>query len=168
MCKKPSYSVLAGMAAAFFLLGPVVLSAQSTEPSIFAAILVKGQDVSKLQLFSENNPVTYSIFYGQKSGKTYFIKTEDLFSPEKLVHQFGNGVVVSGATAFGLLFNVMTGLDMLGEELLEPIGTLAWADRAATGNSEMPYLISGAFFPKDEKANQIFQTLVMRKATRVK
>jgi hypothetical protein len=166
MRKKPSCSALIGMA--FFLLGPVVLSAQSTEPTSFAAIIIKGQDLSKLQLFSENNPVTYLIFYGQKSGETYFIRTEDLFSLEKLVHRFGGGIVVDNATAFGLLFNVMTGFDMLAEELLEPIGTLAWANRTPTGNSDMPYLINGVFIPKDEKSNQIFQTLVMRKATRVK
>ena len=167
MFKKLSCSILTGMAAAFFLLCPVVLSAQSAQPSSFFAILVKGQDTSKLQLFSENNPVTYMIFYGQKSGATYFIIKEDLFSTEKLVHQFGGGVVLSGMTAFGLQFNVMTGLDMMAEELLEPIGTLAWANRTPPGNSSMPYLVQGAFIPKDDRANKIFQTLIMRKAQQV-
>jgi hypothetical protein len=118
-------------------------------------------------MFSEQNPVTYMVFYGQASGNAYFVRQGDIFSTDKLVFQFGRSVNIQGTTAFLFEFNKMTGLEMMAEELLEPIGTLAWANRTATGNSDIPYILQGALIAKDVRSRQIFETLVMGQSRRV-
>jgi hypothetical protein len=161
-----------GWGMMFILLLFIPLSAASAQTSdngfSFFALLLKNQDASVLHLFSEKNPVAYSMFYGQKSSEVYFVRTEDIFSSERLVCKFGPGFKVGGASAFSLLLNTTTGLDMLSEESLEAIGTLAWANLSRTGNTEIPYLIHGEFIAKDAKSRQIFQTLVLGKLQEVR
>lgn len=74
---------------------------------------------------------------------------------------------IQGITAFGIIYNKMTGLEMMSEELLESIGEMAWANRTSTGISEMPYVLQGALIAKDERSKQIFEALVMRQAKRM-
>ncbi|MDR1469356.1 MAG: hypothetical protein LBT00_08700 [Spirochaetaceae bacterium] len=49
----------------------------------------------------------------------------------------------------------------MAEELLEAIGDLAWANRTATGNAGMPYVLPGGLIAKDTQSKRIFETLVM-------
>jgi hypothetical protein len=147
------------------MLCPSVLFAETDNSFSFFAFITRGQNASTIHLFSEQNPVTYMVFYGQASGNAYFVKREDIFASGKLVFQFGKSVTAQGVTAFALEFNKMTGLEMMSEEQLEPIGELAWANLTATGNSEAPYVLQGVLIAKDERSKRIFETLVMKQAT---
>jgi hypothetical protein len=149
------------------VLCPGVLSAQTDNSFVFFAFLQKNQSTSTLRIFSEQNPVTYMVFYGQVSGNAYFVRREDIFSSDKLVCQFGGSITSQGITAFVLEFNKMTGIEMMAEEQLEAIGELAWANRTVTGNSEIPYVLQGALIAKDAKSKRIFETLVMGQSRRV-
>jgi hypothetical protein len=167
MAKKWFGTCLFGFLLVFMMLCPVSLTAQSDGTITFLAILQRGQNVSNLHIFSEQNPVTYLVFYGQTSGKAYFVKREDIFSTERLVFQFGKGFNYKGIETFSIEFNKMTGLDMMGEENLEPIGQMAWGNSTATGNSDLPYLLQGIIIPKDARSKQIFETLVLGQLKRV-
>jgi hypothetical protein len=162
MVKKQFNSLLFYFISTFVMLCPGVLSAQTDNGLGFFALLAKGQDASVLHMFSDKNPVTYMVFYGQVSGNAYFVRREDIFSSDKLVFQFGRSVTLQGKTAFLLEFNKMTGNDMMAEEQLESIGDLAWGTRQATGNAELPYILTGALIAKDARSKRIFETLVIR------
>jgi hypothetical protein len=148
-------------------LCPGVLSAQTDNSFVFLAFLQKNQNASSLKMFSDKNPVTYMVFYGQVSGNAYFVRREDIFSSDKLVFQFGRSITFDGTTAFVLEFNKITGIEMMAEEQLETIGDLAWANRTATGNSEIPYILQGVLIAKDVESKRIFETLVMGQSRRV-
>ncbi|GBU26986.1 hypothetical protein R84B8_00502 [Treponema sp. R8-4-B8] len=153
----------------FLLFLPFSTAAAQNEDGVFslAAFLQKGQNVSNLYLFSEKDPATYAVFYAPKSTEVYFVREEDIFSSSKLVCKFGPGIKLSGTPAFALLLNITTGNDMLTEENLESIGILAWANLTRTGNADIPYVLTGAFIPKDAKSKQIFQLLVLGKLKEV-
>jgi hypothetical protein len=150
----------------FVVLCPGVLSAQTDNAFSFFAFLQKNQSTATIHLFSEQNPVTYMVFYGQVSGNTYFVRREDIFSSDKLVCRFGKSITREGTTAFVLEFNKTTGLEMMAEEQLESIGDLAWATRTATGHAEIPYVLQGVLIAKDTKSKRIFETLVMGQSIR--
>jgi hypothetical protein len=166
MAKKRFNSFLFIMLA-LAALCPGVLSAQTDNSFVFFAFLQKNQNASSLKMFSDQNPVTYMVFYDQVSGNAYFVRQEDIFSSDKLVFQFGRSVTSQGITAFLLEFNKMTGIEMMAKEQLETIGELAWANLTAIKDSEIPYILQGALIAKDARSKRIFETLVMGQSRRI-
>ncbi|MCL2044182.1 MAG: hypothetical protein FWG89_08590 [Treponema sp.] len=175
MEKKQLNFRLVIMTLVFSFFSPILLSAQNVEPIVIMALIQSSQNVDTLHVFDVDNDQDapeYLVFYGQSSGNAYFVRREDITSSNNLVHQFGRSFdsTSAGITTFLLDFNRISGLEMMAEENLEPIGIMVWARLQPTNRTDNTFShnVYGFIRPRDARAKQIFELLVIGGATRIR
>jgi hypothetical protein len=150
----------------FFTSGGLIWSQTDDEITAEDAVQIYGiltsaQDPAELHLYKEGDEQTYKVCYSGKDDTVYFFQLTDVASDEKKVCAFGGGFKFEGTPMIGLKFNTMSVLDLMGQEKLTVIGTLAWTQTIKLDNDKLPYAVDGYFIPSDKKSEQLFKLFVL-------